>query len=101
MTFILVYLIIYIQVIWFNRSESENAHLSLCSELNKGGFLLLVDLTWSGWVRGRRTATRLGLPYIRVEASNHVFVQAVDQFLKKSNVLNWGMTVDCTCYNMQ
>ena len=43
----------------------------------------MIDLTWGGWIKGRRTAAEMGLPYIRVQgAENHPFVQAADDFLE-------------------
>ena len=42
----------------------------------------MIDLTWGGWIKGRRAAVEMGLPYIRVQgAENHPFVQAADDFL--------------------
>ena len=43
----------------------------------------MIDLTWGGWIKGRRAAAEMGLPYIRVQgAENHPFVQAADDFLE-------------------
>ena len=43
----------------------------------------VIDLTWGGWIKGRRAAVEMGLPYIRVQgAENHPFVQAADDFLE-------------------
>ena len=40
-------------------------------------------MTWGGWIKGRRAAVEMGLPYIRVQgAENHPFVQAADDFLE-------------------
>ena len=43
----------------------------------------VIDLTWGGWIKGKRAAIEMGLPYIRVQgAENHPFVQAADDFLE-------------------
>ena len=43
----------------------------------------MIDLTWGGWIKGKRAAIEMGLPYIRVQgAENHPFVQAADDFLE-------------------
>ena len=40
-------------------------------------------MTWGGWIKGKRAAIEMGLPYIRVQgAENHPFVQAADDFLE-------------------
>ena len=32
----------------------------------------MIDLTWGGWIKGKRAAIEMGLPYIRVQgAENH------------------------------
>ena len=49
----------------------------------KSGISGVIDLTWGGWIKGKRAAIEMGLPYIRVQgAENHPFVQAADDFLE-------------------
>ena len=33
-------------------------------------------------LQGRKTGAQMGIPYIRVEAANHPFVRAADDYLK-------------------
>ena len=50
-------------------------------------------MTWGGWIKGRRAAVEMGLPYIRVQgAENHPFVQAADDFLE-SQVLHTNIHI--------
>ena len=52
------------------------------------GISAIIDLTWGGWIKGRKAAVEMGLPYIRVQgAENHPFVQAADDFLEKQVIL--------------
>ena len=50
----------------------------MCQHLATGQFSAVVDLAWGGWIKGRKTASALGLPYVRAESANHLFVQAAD-----------------------
>ena len=34
------------------------------------------------FLQGRKTGAQIGIPYIRVEAANHMFVRAADDYLK-------------------
>ena len=38
-------------------------------------------------MKGQKTANILGMPYIRMQAANHLFVQAADDFLTNETVL--------------
>ena len=38
-------------------------------------------MAWGGWIKGRKSGFEMGIPYIRVEAANHPFVKAVDDYL--------------------
>lgn len=66
----------------FARKTADAAHEEMCTELKSGDFSAVVDLSWGGWIRGRKTANSLGLPYIRLQAANHQFVQAADDFMQ-------------------
>ena len=57
----------------------------MCQHLATGQFSAVVDLAWGGWIKGRKTASALGLPYVRAESANHLFVQAADDFLRSQN----------------
>ena len=39
-------------------------------------------------MKGQKTANILGLPYIRMQAANHLFVQAADDFLKNQKAVD-------------
>ena len=39
--------------------------LGLCERLSQGNIAGVVDMAWGGWIRGRKAAVELGLPYIR------------------------------------
>ncbi len=69
----------------FTRKTSDDHYQEMCSALGSGEFSTVVDMAWGGWIKGRKTAAELGLPYIRVEAANHLFVQAADDFLRSQN----------------
>ena len=49
----------------FRRNESDARYEDLCAQLETGQFSAVVDLAWGGWIKGRKTAAELGLPYIR------------------------------------
>ena len=38
--------------------------------------------------QGRKTAAQIGIPYIRVETANHLFVRAADDYLKFRNAID-------------
>ena len=38
--------------------------------------------------QGRKTAAQIGIPYIRVETANHLFVRAADDYLKFQNAID-------------
>ena len=60
------------------RQVNSNFLYESCS-----GISGVIDLTWGGWIKGKRAAIEMGLPYIRVQgAENHPFVQAADDFLE-------------------
>ena len=69
----------------FTRRTSDDHYEEMCLGLGSGDFSAVVDMAWGGWIKGRKTAAALGLPYVRVEAANHLFVQAADDFLKSQN----------------
>ena len=72
----------------FDRKMSDRVHTDMCSQLLQGQFSAVVDLTWGGWIKGRKTANQLGLPYIRLQAENHIFVQAADDFLRSQKAVD-------------
>ena len=51
-----------------------------------GKFSAVVDLTWGGWVEGRMAAKDLGVPYVRMQSPNHLFMQAADDLLRKASL---------------
>ncbi len=69
----------------FTRKTSDEHYQELCLRLGSGDYSAVVDMAWGGWIKGRKTAAALGLPYIRVESANHLFVQAADDFLRSQN----------------
>ena len=66
----------------FTRKFAEDAYQDLCNRLQSDSFGVIVDMAWGGWIKGRKTGFYMGVPYVRVEAANHPFVRAVDDFLK-------------------
>ena len=74
-----------IDPIVFKRKESDARHTDMCSKLADGTYSAVVDMAWGGWIKGRKTANELGIPYIRVESANHLFVQAADDFLRSQD----------------
>ena len=48
-----------------------------------GKFSAVADLTWGGWVEGKMAAVELGVPYVRMQSANHLFMQAADDLLRK------------------
>ena len=48
-----------------------------------GKFSAVVDLTWGGWVEGRMAAKDLGVPFVRMQSANHLFMQAADDLLRE------------------
>ena len=51
-----------------------------------GKFSAVVDLTWGGWVEGRMAAKDLGVPYVRIQSANHLFMQAADDLLRETSL---------------
>ena len=55
---------------------------SLVLQLVTGKFSAVVDLTWGGWAEGRTATKNLGVPYVRLQSANHLFMQAADDLLR-------------------
>ena len=51
-------------------------------QIEASSFTVVVDMAWGGWIKGRKSGFEMGIPYIRVEAANHPFVRAVDNYLQ-------------------
>ena len=49
-------------------------------------FSAVIDMAWGGWIKGRKSGFEMGIPYVRVEAANHPFVIAVDDYLDYRSV---------------
>lgn len=77
-------------VIDFSRNMSQDAFTRMCEVLDSGKAIsAVVDTTWGGWIKGRKKALEMGLPYVRLQAANlHPFVQAADDFLKSMNAID-------------
>ena len=45
-------------------------------------------MVWGGWIKGRKSGFEMGIPYVRVEAANHPFVKAVDDYLDYRSVFS-------------
>ena len=43
--------------------------------MSSGGYSLVVDLTWGGWMAMKDMAENAGFPYVRVEPSIAQFAQ--------------------------
>lgn len=54
----------------------------------EGDYSLIVDLSWGGWMGLRDQAEEAGFPYLRLEATNHQFVQAADDYLKDRDAID-------------
>lgn len=76
------------ELIEFQRSKSDDIYADLCTLLASGKYSAVIDMAWGGWIKGRKTANSLGLPYLRIEAANHLFVQAADDFLKSQKAVD-------------
>jgi len=51
----------------------------------KSGISLAMDVTWSGWYRGKKVLEAAGVPYFRVDVTIRPFVQALDSYLMARN----------------
>jgi len=38
----------------------------MCDRLSRGGIAAVVDMAWGGWIRGRKAAADMGMPYVRL-----------------------------------
>ena len=84
----------------FTRKSSDVHYEEMCGLLSSGDYSAVVDMAWGGWIKGRKTAAALGLPYIRVESANHLFVQAADDFLRSQNATDAALIFEdqvCKC----
>ena len=61
-------------------------------KLKNGKFSVVVDLTWGGWLQGRKTAKKLDMPYIRMQAANHLFLKAASDFM-------WSLNMELVQFN--
>jgi hypothetical protein len=39
---------------------------AMCDRLSRGGIAAVVDMAWGGWIRGRKAAADMGMPYVRL-----------------------------------
>ncbi len=51
-------------------------------------FSLVVDLSWGGWMELAEKAEAAGFPYLRLDAANHQFVQAADDYLRDRGAID-------------
>ena len=58
---------VFMDTVSFTRKESDVAYSEMCGKLGQQQLTVLVDMTWGGWVKGRRTAKRIGLPVVRIQ----------------------------------
>ena len=76
-------------VLNFQKNTSEDSFKEMCSLLNQMGHVsAVVDSTWGGWTKGRKSALKMGLPYIRLMSAELTpFVVGADDFLmsKRAN----------------
>ena len=54
---------------------------AFCGDLESQAIAGIVDLSWGGWEAAALKAREVGIPYVRVEASNGHFLRGVDTFL--------------------
>ena len=56
---------------------------ALISRPNVSSFL---DMTYGGWIRARKeVAGTMNMPYVRIDTSNHLLIEAADTFLKSED----------------
>ena len=76
---------------FFNRDSYEEQVNSTCDLMSSGGYSLIVDLTWGGWMAMKDMAESAGFPYVRVESSIAQFVQVkqdrVTRFVRKISLV--------------
>ena len=58
---------------------------SACGKLKEDGATAILDLTWSGWYKGKQLAISAGLPYLRVDTTIRPFVRCLNDFLMFRN----------------
>ncbi len=51
-------------------------------------YAMVVDLTWGGWMELAEMAEVAGFPYLRLDAANHQFVQAADDYLRDRGAID-------------
>ncbi len=51
-------------------------------------YAMVVDLTWGGWMELAEMAEAAGFPYLRLDAANHQFVQAADDYLRDRGAID-------------
>jgi len=52
-------------MISFMTTISGIVFSAMCDRLARGGIAAVVDMAWGGWIRGRKAAADMGIPYIR------------------------------------
>ncbi|XP_050716691.1 ionotropic receptor 25a-like isoform X2 [Eriocheir sinensis] len=72
------------EVILMSLDKEEENQQQFCSALFPGAALVL-DVTAGGWTFARDTAAAHGVPYVRVQASNHQWMAATDHLLMSRN----------------
>ncbi len=50
----------------FDNDNDLHFFAAMCDRLSRGGIAAVVDMAWGGWIRGRKAAADMGLPYVRL-----------------------------------
>ena len=84
------------EVVKFTKRTSDAVYNDMCSLLSRSGTVsMVVDLTWGGWIKGRKEAEKMGLPFVRLQAAQmHPFVQAGDDFLRALNEIDAALVFE-------
>lgn len=64
--------------------------IAACSILHQGVTIIL-DFTWTGWMRIRKLAQTSGIMYIRGEPVINPYVEAVDEILMDKNATDCAL----------
>ncbi|KAL0280963.1 UNVERIFIED_CONTAM: hypothetical protein PYX00_002104 [Menopon gallinae] len=71
-------------VIPLHRHNEDDTFNAACGKL-KQGVTAILDLTWSGWFRGKELAQSVGIPFLRVDVTISPFVKIFNDFLTFRN----------------
>ena len=77
-----------VNLIKYDREDEDGSFKSFCDRTKSSQLSMILDMTWGGWDKVAKITQGSGIPYLRLDTTNHHFVKAADDYLSDNKAID-------------